>query len=231
MQWSAASVLAPLDFPRLLPLLNDALPPACAALFNGFLQSLGTILFLPHGFAGLLVAIALFAWSRLALVFALTGYLAGIAVVSALTELGVAFHGAASAHNHLLAGLALGAVYFVPSRASLALAALGGACAALTAAVVQRLLQGSGWEYLPLPFILTVWTLLCALRLRAEAGALDPAGFLRIGRSVMVNLTAVRALRPGAKGAPVAEMSNGTTLPVQRNFDELQERLRFARAR
>ena len=60
---------------------------------------------------------------------------------------------------------------------------------------------------------------------------LDPAGFLRIGRSVMVNLTAVRALRPGAKGAPVAEMSNGTTLPVQRNFDELQERLRFARAR
>ena len=60
---------------------------------------------------------------------------------------------------------------------------------------------------------------------------LDPAGFLRIGRSTMVNLAAVHALRPGTKGAPMAEMNNGTALPVQRNFDELQARLQFARAR
>ena len=58
---------------------------------------------------------------------------------------------------------------------------------------------------------------------------LDPASFLRIGRSTMVNLAAVRALRPGSKGAPVAELSDGTALPVQRNFDELQTRLQFAR--
>ncbi len=60
---------------------------------------------------------------------------------------------------------------------------------------------------------------------------LDPALFLRIGRSVMVNLAAVRAIRPAAKGAPVVELSDGTALPVQRNFDELQQRLQFVRAR
>lgn len=60
---------------------------------------------------------------------------------------------------------------------------------------------------------------------------LDPALFLRIGRSVMVNLAAVRAIRPAAKGAPIAELSDGTALPVQRNFDELQLRLQFVRAR
>ena len=59
--WSAASVLVPPDFPALLPLLNDALPPPCAALVNGFLQSLGTILFLPHAFAGLMVVGAVIA--------------------------------------------------------------------------------------------------------------------------------------------------------------------------
>ena len=60
---------------------------------------------------------------------------------------------------------------------------------------------------------------------------LDPALFLRIGRSVMVNLAAVRAIRPAAKGAPVVELSDGTALPVQRNFDELQQRLQFVRVR
>ena len=60
---------------------------------------------------------------------------------------------------------------------------------------------------------------------------LDPAVFLRIGRSTMVNLAAVRAIRPASRGAPVAELADGTTLPVQRNFEELQQRLQFVRAR
>lgn len=62
-------------------------------------------------------------------------------------------------------------------------------------------------------------------------GSLDPALFLRIGRSTIVNLSAVRAIRPQGKGAPLAELVDGATVPVQRNFDELQDRLQFARSR
>ena len=179
--WSAASVLAPPAFWQwpdgLSTLFALLLPQTLTGLATGFLRSLGTVLFLADPFAGLLVAIALVAWSRLALLFAFTGYAGGMIVVAALTHLGVVFHGAAAAHNYLLAGMALGAVYFVPSRGTLLLAAFAGACAALAAAVVQRLLHGSGWEFLPLPFILTVWVTLCALRLRSEPGALVPAAF------------------------------------------------------
>ncbi len=179
--WSAASVLAPPAFWQwpegLSTLFALLLPQTLVDLATGFLRSLGTVLFLADPFAGLLVAIALAGWSRLALLFAFTGYAGGMIVVAALTHLGVVFHGAAAAHNYLLAGMALGAVYFVPSRGTLLLAAFAGACAALAAAVVQRLLHGSGWEFLPLPFILTVWVMLCALRLRSEPGALVPAAF------------------------------------------------------
>ena len=148
--WSAASVLAPPAFWQwpegLSTWFGWLLPQSLLDIVTGFLRSLGTVLFLADPFAGLLVAIALLAWSRLALLFAFIGYLGGMLVVSALTQLGVVFHGAAAAHNYLLAGMALGAVYFVPSRGTLLLAAFAGACAALAAAVVQRLLHGSGWE-------------------------------------------------------------------------------------
>jgi two-component system LytT family response regulator len=60
--------------------------------------------------------------------------------------------------------------------------------------------------------------------------SLDPSQFLRIGRSTIVNLGAVRAIRPQTSGAPLAELQDGTLLPIQRNLDELQQRLQFARS-
>ena len=71
--------------------------------------------------------------------------------------------------------MALGAVYFVPSWSSLALAFVSGAVAALHVAAVQHFLRGSGWEYLPLPYLLTIWSMLCCLRLREKPGSLLPA--------------------------------------------------------
>jgi two-component system LytT family response regulator len=61
--------------------------------------------------------------------------------------------------------------------------------------------------------------------------SLDPAMFLRVGRSTIVNLSAVSAIRPQSKGAPLAELVDGATVPLQRNVDELQNRLQFARVR
>ena len=55
---------------------------------------------------------------------------------------------------------------------------------------------------------------------------LDPARFLRIGRSVIVSLHAVRTLRTAGR-AHQAELANGEKLAVTRNLDELQRRLQF----
>ncbi|MBL9182050.1 MAG: urea transporter [Verrucomicrobiaceae bacterium] len=153
-----------------------ALPadPALPFVVNAFLRSLGTILFMPNVWAGVAVLVALLVWSRVAIVNAIAGYAGGILVVKMLEACGLQWFGWFAGHNYLLAGMALGAVYFVPSWSSLALAFGGGAVAALNVAAVQHFLRGSGWEYLPLPYLLTIWSFLCAMRLREKSGSLLP---------------------------------------------------------
>ena len=156
--------------------LPYALPadPALPFVVNAFLRSLGTILFMPNVWAGVAVLVALLVWSRVAIVNAIAGYAGGILVVKMLEACGLQWFGWFAGHNYLLAGMALGAVYFVPSWSSLALAFGGGAVAALNVAAVQHFLRGSGWEYLPLPYLLTIWSFLCAMRLREKSGSLLP---------------------------------------------------------
>lgn len=163
--WSAAAAL-----------MDPGLPvePGLPRLVTAFLRSMGTIFFLPNVWAGLAVTGAVLVWSRVALLNAIAGYAGGILIVHLLEACGLQWLGWFAGHNYLLAGMALGAVYFVPSWSSLALAVIAGAIAALHAAAVQHFLRGSGWEYLPLPYLLTIWSLLCALRLRETAGTLLP---------------------------------------------------------
>jgi urea transporter len=118
--------------------LPYALPadPALPFAVNAFLRSLGTILFMPNVWAGVAVLVALLVWSRVAIVNAIAGYAGGILVVKMLEACGLQWFGWFAGHNYLLAGMALGAVYFVPSWSSLALAFGGGAVAALNVAAV-----------------------------------------------------------------------------------------------
>ncbi|WP_395750415.1 urea transporter [Prosthecobacter sp.] len=158
-------------------LLDMGLPdePALPFVVTAFLRSMGTILFLPNVWAGLAVTLAILVWSRIAMLNAIAGYAGGIIIVKLLEACGLQWLGWFAGHNYLLAGMALGAVYFVPSRSSLALAFVAGAVAALHVAAVQHFLRGSGWEYLPLPYLLTIWSLLCCLRLREKSGSLLPS--------------------------------------------------------
>jgi hypothetical protein len=160
--WAAIASLAPAVPLWSLPGLPEPL--------LGFLRAAGTIFFMRDAAAGLLVILALGAWSPLGLACAVAGYAGGMGFTQVIGAAGVLFHADAAAHNFLLAGLFIGAIQFVPSRLSLVLGFCAGACAALAAALLQRALAGSGWEYLPLPFILTDWTLLAALRLRVADG-------------------------------------------------------------
>jgi hypothetical protein len=146
----------------------------CRFVVAAFLRSMGTILFLPNVWAGLAVTFAILVWSRVAMINAIAGYAGGILIVKLLEACGLQWFGWFAGHNYLLAGMALGAVYFVPSWSSLALAFVGGSAAALHVAAVQHFLRGSGWEYLPLPYLLTIWSMLCCLRLREKSGSLLP---------------------------------------------------------
>jgi len=164
--WAAGTALLDMGLPE---------EPALPFVVIAFLRSMGTILFLPNVWAGLAVTLAILVWSRVAMINAIAGYAGGILIVKLLEACGLEWLGWFAGHNYLLAGMALGAVYFVPSWSSLALAFVAGAVAALHVAAVQHFLRGSGWEYLPLPYLLTIWSLLCCLRLREKPGSLLPA--------------------------------------------------------
>jgi two-component system LytT family response regulator len=56
---------------------------------------------------------------------------------------------------------------------------------------------------------------------------LDPAHFLRIGRSVIVNLRAARTLRTSGRSHSI-ELAGGQKIAVTRNLDQLQSRLQFS---
>ena len=163
--WAAATTLLDMGLPD-----EPALPFVAAAFF----RSMGTILFLPNVWAGIAVTLAILVWSRVAMINAIAGYAGGIIIVKLLEACGLEWLGWFAGHNYLLAGMALGAVYFVPSWSSLALAFIAGSVAALHVAAVQHFLRGSGWEYLPLPYLLTIWSMLCCLRLREKSGSLLP---------------------------------------------------------
>ena len=164
--WTAATTLLDMGLPE---------EPALPFVFTAFLRSMGTILFLPNVWTGIAVTLAILVWSRVAMINAIAGYAGGILMVKLLEACGLHWLGWFAGHNYLLAGMALGAVYFVPSWSSLALAFVAGAVAALHVAAVQHFLRGSGWEYLPLPYLLTIWSMLCCLRLREKPGSLLPA--------------------------------------------------------
>ncbi len=141
--------------------------PAWIGLYPlAFLRALGTVIFLPHALPGAIVAAALLVWSRTAFVCAVAGYCGGVAIIEALEALYVPWAGLASAHTYLLAGLATGGIYLVPGWRALGLAAIAGALAACLACVQQHVWTGGGWAFLPLPSILTTWTMIAALRLR-----------------------------------------------------------------
>ncbi len=56
---------------------------------------------------------------------------------------------------------------------------------------------------------------------------LDPDKFLRISRSVLVNLNYVRELQPMFKGESVVVLERGTQIPVTRGIREVEKALRF----
>ncbi len=128
-----------------------------------FFRTLGALLFNPTLGVGVILAGVILLWSRLAFLAGLAGWIAGIAVAVGLGELGVVYYWMPTAYNYFLAGMGLGAVFFLPGRASLAAAALAGICASLIAVALQKLFPYTAFGYLPIASTLTIWIGISAL--------------------------------------------------------------------
>lgn len=67
--------------------------------------------------------------------------------------------------------------------------------------------------------------------LRNLEAALSPAAFLRISRSVIVNLDRVNAIRAGAPGEWQVVLHDGREFLMTRGWKEVQERLQYSTTR
>lgn len=131
-----------------------------------FLSSLGSLMFAPSVGAGIIVGGAILLWSRVAFAAGVIGWLAGALTAIGAQQLGLVFYWLPAAHNFFVAGMALGAYYVLPGYASLMLAALAGAGAALCAMVLLTFVPA--FAYLPLASGMTVWLALGTLSLARD---------------------------------------------------------------
>ncbi len=185
-----------------------------------FFRTLGALLFAPTLGFGLIVAAAVLLWSRTALVAGVVGWIAGIVVAVAVSGTGVVYYWMPTAYNFFLSGMALGAVFFLPGRASMLLAAVGGASASLLAVGLQHLFPATALGYLPVASALVVWIAMYALALN-DSQALSQ-------RNQTTNLPAEKAwwwaaywLRRSGREGPFLVVPIGVTTRISQGFDGL----------
>jgi urea transporter len=153
----------------------SAVPAWMPAVLEQGLRALGTLLFVPHPLAGLVLLVALLWSSRIG---------AGVAVLAFLGAwlIGTAVPGSHPlmvwmlALNMAFVAIGLGGIWFVPGLSSLAMAGAGAILAALLSIAGQDAMGGLG--LLVLPLNLTLVIVLCAMRLRVRDGAPKSVDFV-----------------------------------------------------
>ncbi|MBT9556405.1 MAG: urea transporter [Myxococcales bacterium] len=138
------------------------------ATAQGALRGLGALFFIPTVGAGAVVFVGLLLHSRIAAMLALLGWAALELVFSALAIRPAAPLAEVALYNAVLTTVALGAVWFVPSRSALGVAMLGGTLAGLLTLMASPLFLRLGYPLLSLPFNAVVLGLLLTLRQRTE---------------------------------------------------------------
>ncbi|MCB9793138.1 MAG: urea transporter [Alphaproteobacteria bacterium] len=158
------------------PLAGAANTPAFPgpAELERLLGALGAIFAVPTWTAGALVLAALVLWSRIGASYGLLGYAAARLFELTVLQRPGALDPMTLGFNVVLTSVALGGVFFIPGRASLALA-LGTSLAtvALSAGLAEPLAR-LGLPLLALPFNLMVMVTLYALAQRTGLGGPRP---------------------------------------------------------
>lgn len=133
---------------------------------KAYFRSLGAIFFQYHLFAGLLVAIGLMIWSRIAFLFSVTGFALAFLFYKftgiAFTELSYSYIG----FNFILTSIAIGAFFLVPSVYSLIWVFISIPLLAFITISGSTVLEIFQLPVFSLPFNIIVLLLLYQLRLR-----------------------------------------------------------------
>ncbi len=139
----------------------------------GFFRSLSAILFQNNLFAGILLCIGIFMYSRLALLMMLLGYAVAISfhylLYGGSTEV-INYYNLGT--NFMLTALAIGGIYLIPSPRSFFWAILLVPIAYLLTEGAQRVTLAWGLPVFSLPFCIVVIIFLYTLRLRSGGGKL-----------------------------------------------------------
>lgn len=133
---------------------------------NSYFLSLGAIFFQFNVFAGLVVAIALLFYSRIAFLLSMLGYSVAFLAYTFfgmdMTQLGYIYIG----FNFILGAIAIGGYFYIPSRQSFFWAFAITPIIALVAAGLSGLLKPLNLTLLSLPFNLILLTFIYSLRFR-----------------------------------------------------------------
>jgi urea transporter len=163
--WLAARALQGVEF---MP-APVAATTGMAPWLDGFFTALGWFFFQPYPLIGVLLFAGV-AWSsRYLALLALCGYAVGDAVLH-----GFPYQPLTAPHtgfNFMLAAMAIGGVFAVPSRASFLLAMAGSALAALFTVVLVPLLAPYQLPVFTMPFLLATFILLAGLAWRRVRAA------------------------------------------------------------
>ncbi len=139
------------------------------SLLEAFLTAMGSALFTPHPYPGLLIFLALLFSSRYLALLAVSGFFTGETIYLFLnggnnTDL-IHWIG----FNFILTSLAIGGIFTLPGLQSFLLAMVGAAIAAFITAACQSFLLIYGLPVMAIPFLIVTLTLLIALRKRMQA--------------------------------------------------------------
>lgn len=198
----------------ILPFLRQAQPAGLAEVLAQpppewlpdvvaqYLRSLGAIFFAPEVTAGVLVTAALLLYSRIGFLLSLLGFgvvrlLLGHVFVfeSPLPPLVVSY-------NAILVAIALGGVWFVPQRSSFVFAAIAVLISSLISVAAVLFLWPLRLPVLILPFNLSMFLILYAMRQRVRDGAPKAVDFLAGSPEVNLNYFRTRIARFGSLGLP-----------------------------
>jgi hypothetical protein len=134
---------------------------------NSYFMSLGAIFFQYNVFAGIVISIAMFFYSRIAFLLSLVGYSVAYLAYSFfgmdMTQLGYSYIG----FNFVLGAIAIGGYFYIPSRQSFFWAFAVTPVIALVAAGMFILLKPFNLTILSMPFNLVLLTFIYSLRFRS----------------------------------------------------------------
>ncbi|MEL6177953.1 MAG: urea transporter, partial [Myxococcota bacterium] len=133
-----------------------------------YLRSLGAIFFAPRVDVGLAVVVALLVYSRIGWMLSVVGFALAWLMGVHLIGLPAAVLPLVLGYNFMLTAIALGGVWFVPSRASFLLAAFGAVVCGLVGVGLYGLLASLEMSLLILPFNIAVLLVLHAMRQRTR---------------------------------------------------------------